>query len=515
MYICFFAYYLSVIYLKKTIFIKNAVVLTVSGLILRFIGVIFKVWLASKIGSEGIGLYQVVFSVYIFLATFATSGISTAVTRICTEKIATKKTNEIKEVLKKSLIITFVVAIISACILFFGANFIANSFICDKRAVLSLKVLSFSLLFMGACSCFRGYFIAKRMATPPAISQIFEQLVRIITVIIAVKLTFSKGMAICLSGVFIGDTISEFVSALFLYAIYRLNIRNLSPQTNKTSDNIYRKIKEIALPITLGRYLNTALRTCENILAPRLLKHFASAKENALSQFGMLKGMALPLIFFPSTLLNSLSLLLIPEVTDAQTKGQKRLVSATVSNVINLTAIVSYIFSAIFFVCGKEIGLLIYKNQTVGILIKFLSPLVPLMYLDSICDGLLKGLNQQKFTFFTSVSDSAIRIVLIFFVLPKFGLLGFISIMYFSNFYTGILNIRRLIIVSEAKINTFKSVFLPCFSAILSVLLVECVVRQLCYSITSVYIILVSALSLVVYYIIISNISGFRVKEYL
>ena len=173
--------------MKKTIFIKNAIILSATGLLLRFIGVIFKVWLASIIGSEGIGLYQIVFSVYVFASTFATSGISTAVTRLCADEISRKNKYGVKSVLKKSVFVTLSVAIISVCIIFFGATVISKNIIGDIRATLSLKVLSFSLPFMGLCSCFRGYFIARRKATSPAVSQIIEQIVRIIIVFFAVN----------------------------------------------------------------------------------------------------------------------------------------------------------------------------------------------------------------------------------------------------------------------------------------------------------------------------------------
>ena len=89
--------------MKKTIFIKNAIILTASALLLRFFGIIFKVWLAKKIGSEGMGLYQLVFSVYIFATTFAISGTSTAVTRLVAEELALGSKKGCLKILRKSI----------------------------------------------------------------------------------------------------------------------------------------------------------------------------------------------------------------------------------------------------------------------------------------------------------------------------------------------------------------------------------------------------------------------------
>ena len=131
--------------MKKTIFIKNAAILTVSSLILRFIGIVFKVWLAGKIGSEGIGLYQLTFSVYVLASTFATSGICTAVTRMVADEIAIGNEGGVKRILKRSITLSMIVAAATVLILFFGADFIAGTLLGDERATAAIKILSFSL----------------------------------------------------------------------------------------------------------------------------------------------------------------------------------------------------------------------------------------------------------------------------------------------------------------------------------------------------------------------------------
>ena len=142
--------------LKKTVFIKNAVILTISSLILRFAGIIFKVYITRLIGSEGVGLYHLIFSFYMLASTFATSGISTAVTRLVTEEIALGTKKGTVHIFRRSVELTLIVAIISLSLVFFGAEFIALKIIGDIRALPALKVLAFSLPFMGVSSCIRG-----------------------------------------------------------------------------------------------------------------------------------------------------------------------------------------------------------------------------------------------------------------------------------------------------------------------------------------------------------------------
>lgn len=449
--------------MKKTVFIKNALILTISSLLLRFIGIIFKVWLAKEIGSEGIGLYQLIFSVYVLISTFATSGISTAVTKLCAEELALGSKKGTLKILKRAIAISLFLAFVSLSIVFFGADIIAKTLIGDKRAVLALKILPFSLPFMAISSCIRGYFIARRKATPGSATQILEQLVRIGVIFLLISKFAKRGIAFCCCAVIIGDVLAEGVSTICLAIVYKLDQRKLSSLKGRALPNykISKRIINIALPITSGRYLNSLLRTAENILVPKNLSKFSANSSLALSQFGMIKGMALPLLFFPSTLLNSVSILLIPEMSEALARKRKGMVKWSVRNILRLTAIISFIFASIFFFAGEEIGQLIYKEKETGLLIKYLAPIVPLMYLDSISDGLLKGLDQQNFTFRTAVSDSTLRIILILLILPLFGMRGFIGIMYFSNALTCFLNVGRLLKVSGARFKISEDIIFP------------------------------------------------------
>lgn len=491
--------------MKKTVFIKNAMILTVSSLVLRFAGIIFKVWLAALVGSEGIGLYQLVFSVYILAATFATTGISTAVTRLVAEELALGSKKGTVKILRRSLEITLIIAAISVGVVFFGAEFIAIKLLDDIRAVPALKILPLSLPFMGVSSCIRGYFIARRKATPSAVTQLLEQAVRIAVVVVLVKSFINKGLGVCCAAVIMGDVIAEALACLVLWLTYISDRKKLDSLSGRSRPpyGILRKILHISVPITSGRYLNTALRTAENLLVPKNLAKYPLSGKNALSQFGMIKGMALPILFFPSAVLNSVSTLLIPEMSEAAARNQKALVTSATQKILKLTAVISFIFAAIFFVAGEEIGFLIYKEKDVGFLLKALSPIVPLMYLDSISDGILKGLDQQTFSFRTSVSDSAIRIVMIILLLPVTGLNGFIGIMYFSNLLTCLLNVGRLLKVSRAKFKIGEELLLPLTSALCITLLADTLLALFPIKSILVYIILICAISLPFYFVLL------------
>lgn len=497
--------------MKKTLFIKNAAVLTSTGLFLRLFGIIFKIWLTRVIGQAGIGLYQIVFSFYILASTFATTGIPTAVTRLCGDEADSKR--GIKRILAVSVVIMLFLSGIVFLLLFFGARFISAKVLSDLRASFSIKIMGISLPFTGICSCFRGYFIARRKATPPAISQILEQVVRIVFVLIAIKAVGEAKIDIVCGMIFLADAVAEGLSCLYLGLIYRLDLKRLKSRRDPSMScgEILEKTGEIAVPIAGGRYLNSFLRTFENILVPKNLMKYGCSGESALSKLGMIKGSALPVLFFPSTLLNSVSTLLLPELSKAGKKKNSFVIKSTVEETIITVSYVSFLVSALFFVYGEELGLLFYDNREVGILIRVLAPTVPFMYLDSICDGMLKGLNKQKFTFIISVVDSLIRLGLVALLVPKYGIRAFVGIMYFSNAFTGFLNIRMLIKTGKAKIDPVKNILAPVGCAITVTFVIDVIIRAIVPFSALVYIISTTAFSCVLYMFFVSRLTGYNI----
>ena len=213
----FFINIFGVYELKKVLFIKNAIVLTVTALILRLAGIIFKVWLAKALGSEGMGLYQLCLSAYVLFSTFAMGGISTAVCRLCADEFAVGSGRGALRVLKKGIALSLAAALVSLAATYFGAGFIATRMLGDARCAPAIKVFGFSFPFMGVSSCLRGYFTARRKTVSSGLSQILEQAVRIFIVVFLAGSFAHRGLSFMAAAVFLGDTAAEAVSVGFLY----------------------------------------------------------------------------------------------------------------------------------------------------------------------------------------------------------------------------------------------------------------------------------------------------------
>lgn len=514
--------------MQKRKFVKNAFWLTATSLILRFVGVYFRIWLSNKIGAEGMGLYQLEMSVFMLFAVFAASGLTTAVTRQVTDYLSLNNKAGAKKSLKVSFYLTAILAFASSLCLFLFAKPIAVFAIKDVRAYKALKIAALALPFMGTASIFKGYFLARRNAQSPSLAIILEQTVRIAAVFFMFYKYKINSLANATAAVLLADALSEGCSMIFLSVGFIKDykkIGDLKPFKNYKNSKALKKLcapktsvvlknnLSISVPITLGKYLSTGLRTLENLLVPRSLSKYTFSYKNSLTQFGMIKGMALPILFFPSSLLGSVTTLLIPELSEAKVKNNSGAIKKAVDKSVKITLYFGFIAAVIFYFAAEKIGVVIYKNASVGFLIKALSPLVPIMYLDSLCDGLLKGLDKQKAVFFHSFFDSVLRITLILAVVPFFGMTGFLIIMFLSNIFTCFLNARKLFLTAKEKPDLKNTVILPLIFALFS----GSVSFALCefFKINSnmLYLIIFSLIAVVIFVLCILAQNAFKISK--
>ena len=211
----------------------------------------------------------------------------------------------------------------------------------------------------------------------------------------------------------------------------------------------------------MGYYLRSALVSVENVLIPAGLKRSGSSYGESLASYGIVKGMVLPVLYFPQAFLTAFSMLLIPEVSEARAARHPAEIRSMASRVFQICLLFSCLVVGIFFFFGDELGLLLYKNAESGRQMRLLCPLIPFMYLDSIVDAMLKGLDEQVYSLKVNLSDSCLRVVLIALCVPRFGISGYLFATFFSVLYNSSLSIGRLMKKSSVRFPFFRWVALP------------------------------------------------------
>ncbi len=451
--------------MKKRVFFFNAMILTASSLIMRASGIGYRTYLSSKIGVAGMGLYQLVMSVFILAITVSTSGISLAVTRIVTDTIAKGAPSQAKRAVRKCLVFALLISLLAMVMLYFSSGFIAVQWLGDARVTLSLKILAPGLPLMSACACLKGYFNAMRNVTKTASGELLEQFVTIGAVVCLFTFLAPQGLEYACAAVMLGSTLGEVASCTYTFFFFiRDKIKLQDTPGNKFQYTFRKALQDmlhIELPIMFGSLLRNGLVTVENILIPIGFKKHGASTEVSLGNYGMIHGMVLPLLLFPSAFLMAFSSLLVPEMAQANAAGHQKTISRVTARSMQLTLLFSFFISACFLVFADDLGRTFYQSEEAGRLIRFLAPLIPLLYLDSVVDGILKGLDQQIASMRYNFADSALRVALVYFLIPYLGVNGYLGILFFSTIFNAALSIHRLLKVSQVEIRVLDWIVKP------------------------------------------------------
>ncbi len=450
--------------MNKHTYAKNAAVLTATGFLLRAIGMFFRIYFAGLIGAAGMGLFQLIATVYALSVTFATAGLSVVATRITSEQ-SVKNIGGLKTAMHHVLLLGLILGTAGFALLFVAAPFIGTYILHDEAAILPLRILAPSLPFMALSSSLRGYFLAVKRVGPNVRSQLFEQGVRIVVVMSLLFFIGEAPIAISVAAIVVGNTVSEAFSWAYLHICYNKATKNLQ---KKRTDYGLPRISFLLAPIAASQYSTGTLRAIENILVPFCLALFIGSRDIAVEQFGALKGMAMPVLFFPFSFIGTLATLLLPDISTAYVQNHKSVLRRLVARVLILTISISVLAGGLFTVFSSEIAFILYNSAEIGFYLQVLGPLTPFMYLESMVDGILKGVNEQVATFRYTVFDCVIRIVLIYLLLPKFGIMGFLYIMIFSNMFTCLLNLKRLLRVCDIRFKWREYFAGPVISAVIS-----------------------------------------------
>lgn len=451
-------------------YVKNAALLTGSNLLLRLAGMAFRVYLANALGDEGLGLYQLILAFYSVFITLATSGVSVAATRLVTEELS-KGPAQARGMIRHLCAVALGLGCAAGAVQYTVAGVAARWWLGDVRAAASLRTLAFSLPFMALAAVLRGAFVALRRVEPNVISQMIEQGFRIAVVLVLLRKWAGADIASRCNAVLLGETLSEVLSTGLMLLFYRGECRrSLCKEHPRRPEQANRRIWEILWPVEGGRCLSSGLRTAENMLVPACLTTYLGAagggRTEALAQYGTLKGMALPLLSFPFSLLNSLATLLMPEITEAHIQGRHETLCALLDRMITLTMYAAVAAAALFYVWAEPLAQLLYQSTETGFYIRVMAPIMPLMYLESMVDGAMKGLGEQKASFGYAAWDSVFRIAGVIFLLPRCGMQGFLLVMILSNLFTCMMNARRLIRVTRLRPHPGRWLAAPCTAAL-------------------------------------------------
>ena len=403
-------------------FFRDLLILSLSSLLTRGVGVVWSGYLSRRMGAGAMGLHTVVLNLYGFAVTLGVAGIGLAVTRLVSEREEKGDRAGAFAVVSRSLFCATVTGGGVGLLLLVLAYPFGRFLLGDPLTAPLVRALALPVVSISVSAVFSGYFTAMRRAWVNVLSGVAELILRIT---LTLRLLSPAPASDC-AAVFrllLGGGLAEAISALLLVLFY-LADRRRSPA--RPEPGTTRRILSISLPIALSGCLRAGLSTLGHLLIPFSLCRSGLDRAAALASYGTLAGMALPVVLYPMAILSAGAALLVPEFSHRRAAGDPEGIVLLTRRALYCTLGFSFGCFAFLSAFAAPLGGLLFGSEDAGRFIAYLAPVVPVMFLDHITDAALKGIGEQVAVMWINIADSALTVLLILLLLPKLGIVGYI-----------------------------------------------------------------------------------------
>lgn len=419
-------------------FFKTVAIVTVFSISEKFLGFLYRIFLSRTIGSEGIGLYQVALSVFALLLTAASSGTPITVSRLMTKYRAEGKEERAAKAITAGLSFTVFVAV-PLCAIFFIFNERFGFLFADQRCMKIFLVVLPGLIFTSVYSVLRGVFWGNKDFLPYSVIELLEEICMIIVGIVLINRAtdvyqgaFRAGVAVLVSYIF------SFVLATAVFFLRKNKLK--SPKGE------FKPLLVSALPVTAMRTANSLAVSLVSIILPLRLIAAGFSNAQAMSSFGAAMGQAIPLLFIPTTLIGSFTLVLVPEISENFYKKREYYLKRDIEKALKFTVFLTCIFIPVFFVLGEEIGLMVFGGYECGEYLTASAFLMLFMSLSNITTSMLNSMGLEHKTLIYFVISGVFMLLSIWF-LPS--VMGIYSLLAGFTFVYGISTVLNLVLLNK------------------------------------------------------------------
>ncbi|MGP4041739.1 stage V sporulation protein B [Gracilibacillus sp. D59] len=416
--------------MTKQNFLQGTIILILAGMITRFLGFINRIVVARLMGEEGIGLYNMALPTLFLMYTISQIGLPIAIAKRVAEADAKNDHAKIKQILIISLSITISLSILSSVLMFLLIPYISNYLLTDERVFYPMMAIIPIIPISAVGSVIRGYFQGRQNMKPQSYAQVLEQIVRIGFVLVLVSWLVPYGVEFAASGAMIAVIIGEAVSLLFMLKMFRIKkrikIRKNIYQYMKTGKETLQQLFSIAIPSTASRMVNSIANFLEPILVAQSLALAGFQATVATKQYGALTGYALPLLFLPTFITHSLAVALVPNISEAEAKKQKKLIHYRIHQAIRLSFASGAIATVLLTLFADAILQYMYGTNSAGLFLKIMAPCFLFMYIQFPLNASLQALDLAKQAMWNNIGATMIKFIILISLAtnPQVGIYG-------------------------------------------------------------------------------------------
>lgn len=500
--------------IKKQV-LWGTVILAGTGVVTRFLGLYNRVFLANIIGAGQIGIYQMIFPVFMVCNAVCCSGIETALSRLVATYGGMGCQKNVGRLVRIAVSLSMVLALLFAVGVFGGAEFISTYLLNEPKCAACLKVMSPVILFSTAHSCILGYFYGLKKTVIPASSQLVEQIFRVLAIYILAEAWYNQDADGALLAVF-GMAAGDGISCIYTFIAYKIHVRGERKRTLSSRQPaapygfLFKKLMGDALPLTVNRLALTMLQSVEAVLIPAMMKLYYLAEGEAMEIYGIITGMAMPFITFPSTLTGSLASMLLPTVAEAVGRGDYSLVKRAVSKSLHYCLIIGILSMSIFGLYGNGLGTVFFNNSEAGQILAAFALLCPFLYTSASLASVLNGLGKTQMTLLHNVVSSGLRMIFIVALVPSMGISGYLWGMLASSILLCLLHTIQIGRICGLRFNVVKTLVVPFAGTVLGAFVSRAVYRWTlnAWSLSPIAVIAIPCFSMAVVYVLVLMAAG-------
>lgn len=449
----------------------GAVVLLLASLFNRILGFIYQILMIRLILPEGVGLFNMVYPVYILVLVLATAGIPVAISKLVAEERARNNLRGAYRIFN----ICFAALILSSTLVtvlcYLGAPLLTEYVFPNPKVYYIFLSLLPGIVIVSLCSAFRGFFQGLQQMTPTALTQSLEQIVRVAFGLYFAYLFLPRGVEYAAIGASLGVVIGEVAGFVSITAIFFRRRPQVSPgypelRPETTGRSLYR-IMGLAVPVTLTRVVATAFMSVDAVLIPQRLQASGLTLTEATATYGQLVGIAESLLFTPGIITVSLATALIPAVSDAIALNNTHLVRSRCEEAVRATILAGLPSAVIFLLLAEELCGLIFGYPEAGVSLKVLALGGPFLYLQQTTTGILQGLGEASRPFRNLLCASVFKIIGIYYLtgLPQLGILGTAAALVSGYVIMAWLNLTDIRQLTGFRLNLANSLLKPLAAA--------------------------------------------------
>ena len=431
---------------RKMPIFYSALLLTGVNLLLRLVSTSFQVYLSGRIGAAGIGLLQLVLSVSALSMTASMAGIRTTAMYLTAEELGKNRPGAVKWVLSGCFTYSIIISVTICLGVNLAAPLLAKEWVGDPRTADAIRLFAAFLPVVCLCGVMTGYFTAANRIGTLAAVEIGEQMISLICTMLL--LSFWAGSSpyrACISVIF-GSGLSACVT---LGILILLRARTRGDGIRRIP--ISKRLLNTALPLALADDLKAGISTTENLMVPKRLALYGGSVE-PLAAFGTVCGMVFPVLMFPAAIIYALAELMIPELARCNAAGSHGRIQYLVSRSLRLTMLYGCALGGLMLLVADKLCMLLYKSPDAGYYLRLYSPMIPMIYCDAITDAMTKGLGQQKACVRYNIITSAMDVIFLYILLPKYGMQGYLWSFLITHLVNFLLSLNRLLRITEKQI---------------------------------------------------------------